>query len=53
MMQWAVASDVTPALLDLDDGRLAAMDDAGIDGAVPSPRRVHRLSTVPSMLGLA
>ncbi|WP_246127598.1 amidohydrolase family protein [Amycolatopsis rhizosphaerae] len=36
MMQWAVASDVTPALLDLDEGRLAAMDDAGIDVAVLS-----------------
>ncbi|MDI5962137.1 amidohydrolase family protein [Streptantibioticus silvisoli] len=36
MMRWAVGSDVTPALLDLDDGRLAAMDDAGIDTAVLS-----------------
>ncbi|WAL64687.1 amidohydrolase family protein [Amycolatopsis cynarae] len=36
MMQWAVASDITPALLDLDEGRLAAMDDAGIDVAVLS-----------------
>ncbi len=36
MMRWAIASDVTPALLDLDDGRLAAMDDAGIDIAVLS-----------------
>jgi uncharacterized protein len=36
MMRWAVASDITSALLDLDDGRLAAMDDAGIDTAVLS-----------------
>ncbi|HEX6526307.1 MAG TPA: amidohydrolase family protein [Streptosporangiaceae bacterium] len=36
MMRWAVTSDTTPALLDLDDGRLAAMDDAGIDTAVLS-----------------
>jgi uncharacterized protein len=36
MMKWAVASDITPALLDLDDGRVAAMDDAGIDTAVLS-----------------
>jgi uncharacterized protein len=36
MMRWATASDVTPALLDLDDGRLAAMDDAGIDTSVLS-----------------
>ncbi|MFD2420467.1 amidohydrolase family protein [Amycolatopsis pigmentata] len=36
MMQWAVASDITPALVDLDEGRLAAMDDAGIDVAVLS-----------------
>jgi len=36
MMRWAVASDVTSALLDLDDGRLAARDDAGIDTAVLS-----------------
>jgi uncharacterized protein len=36
MMQWAVASAITPALLDLDDGRLAAMDDAGIDVSILS-----------------
>ncbi|MCS7476961.1 amidohydrolase family protein [Umezawaea endophytica] len=36
MMKWAVASDITPALLDLDDLRIAAMDDAGIDTAVLS-----------------
>lgn len=36
MMRWAVDSDVTPALLDLDGGRLSAMDDAGIDTAVLS-----------------
>ncbi|MFH8533499.1 amidohydrolase family protein [Streptomyces tendae] len=36
MMKWALASDATPALLDLGDGRLAAMDDAGIDTAVLS-----------------
>ena len=36
MMRWAVEGDVTQALLDLDDGRLAAMDDAGIDVAVLS-----------------
>ncbi len=36
MMKWAVDSDVTHALLNLDDGRLAAMDDAGIDTAVVS-----------------
>jgi len=36
MMRWAVASGVTSALLDLDDGRLAAMDEAGIDTAVLS-----------------
>jgi predicted TIM-barrel fold metal-dependent hydrolase len=36
MMKWAVSGDVTPALLDLDEGRLAAMDDAGIDTAVLS-----------------
>jgi uncharacterized protein len=46
MMRWAVASDVTSALLDLDDGRLAAMDDAGIDTAVLSP-------TTPGLLNLA
>ena len=36
MMKWAVASDITPALLDLDVGRVATMDDAGIDTAVLS-----------------
>jgi uncharacterized protein len=36
MMRRAAASDTTSALLDLDDGRLAAMDDAGIDAAVLS-----------------
>ena len=36
MMRWALASDVTPALLDLDGDRLAAMDDAGIGTAVLS-----------------
>jgi len=36
MMRWAVASDVTQALLDIDDGRIVAMDDAGIDTAVLS-----------------
>lgn len=36
MMKWAVASDLTPALLDVDGGRIAAMDDAGIDTAVLS-----------------
>jgi predicted TIM-barrel fold metal-dependent hydrolase len=36
MMKWAVASDLTPALLDVDGGRIAAMDDAGIDTMVLS-----------------
>jgi uncharacterized protein len=36
MMRWALSSNLTPALLDLDEGRLAAMDDAGIDIAVLS-----------------
>ncbi|AUA08079.1 amidohydrolase family protein [Streptomyces sp. SID8382] len=36
MMKWAVASEITPALLDLDSGRVAAMDDAGIDVSVLS-----------------
>lgn len=36
MMRWAVASDITPALLDLDSERIAAMDDAGIDVSVLS-----------------
>ncbi|KAA0921534.1 amidohydrolase family protein [Streptomyces apricus] len=36
MMKWAVDSDITPALLDMDAGRVAAMDDAGIDTAVLS-----------------
>jgi len=36
MMRRAVAGDTTSALLDLDDGRLAAMGDAGIDTAVLS-----------------
>jgi predicted TIM-barrel fold metal-dependent hydrolase len=45
MMRWAVASDTTTALLDLDDGRLAAMDDAGIDTAVLS-------LTTPGLLNL-
>ncbi|MFG1644651.1 amidohydrolase family protein [Amycolatopsis sp. NPDC049252] len=36
MMRWAVASELTPALLDLGDGRVAAMDDAGIDTSVLS-----------------
>ena len=36
MLRWAIESDVTPALLDVDAGRLAAMDDAGIDTAVLS-----------------
>jgi predicted TIM-barrel fold metal-dependent hydrolase len=36
MMKWAVASDITPALLDLDNERIAAMDDAGIDVSVLS-----------------
>jgi uncharacterized protein len=36
MMRWATASDVTRALLDLDDGRLAAMADAGIDTSILS-----------------
>ncbi|MFF4489970.1 amidohydrolase family protein [Streptomyces sp. NPDC001544] len=36
MMKWAVASDITPALLDVDGGRIAAMDDAGIDTTVLS-----------------
>ncbi|WP_438492628.1 amidohydrolase family protein [Streptomyces asiaticus] len=36
MMKWAVASDITPALLDLGGGRIAAMEDAGIDTAVLS-----------------
>lgn len=45
MMRWAVDSDATPALLDLDDGRLAAMDDAGIDTAVLS-------LTTPGLQGL-
>jgi uncharacterized protein len=43
MLRWAIESDVTPALLDLDAGRLAAMDDAGIDTAVLSvPRQPCR-----------
>lgn len=36
MMKWAAASAVTAPLLDLDDGRIAGMDDAGIDVAVLS-----------------
>ncbi len=36
MMRWAIASDITPDLLDLDDDRLSAMDDAGIDTSVLS-----------------
>ncbi|MFJ1768130.1 amidohydrolase family protein [Amycolatopsis sp. NPDC088138] len=36
MMRWAVASELTPALLDLGDARVAAMDDAGIDTSVLS-----------------
>lgn len=36
MMRWAVESDLTTALLDLDEARIAAMDDAGIDVAVLS-----------------
>jgi predicted TIM-barrel fold metal-dependent hydrolase len=36
MMKWALASDITQSLLDLGDGRIAAMDDAGIDTAVLS-----------------
>ncbi|MEU4525645.1 amidohydrolase family protein [Amycolatopsis sp. NPDC024027] len=36
MMKWAVASDLTPALLDVGGGRIAAMDDAGIDTMVLS-----------------
>ncbi|MEU1273253.1 amidohydrolase family protein [Streptomyces sp. NPDC005799] len=36
MMKWAIASDITPTLLDIGDGRVAAMDDAGIDTAVLS-----------------
>jgi predicted TIM-barrel fold metal-dependent hydrolase len=36
MMKWAVASDLTPALLDVGGGRIAAMDDAGIDTTVLS-----------------
>lgn len=35
-MKWALTSDLTPALLDLADGRIAALDDAGIDTAVLS-----------------
>lgn len=35
-MRWAVDSEGTPALLDLGDDRIAAMDDAGIDTAVLS-----------------
>ncbi len=36
MMKWAIDSDTTVDLLDLGEGRLAAMDDAGIDVAVLS-----------------
>ncbi|MFF3984523.1 amidohydrolase family protein [Streptomyces sp. NPDC001601] len=36
MMKWAVDSALTPALLDMGAGRVAAMDDAGIDTAVLS-----------------
>ncbi|HEX6343789.1 amidohydrolase family protein [Umezawaea sp.] len=36
MMRWALTDEVTRALLDVDDGRVAAMDDAGIDTAVLS-----------------
>jgi len=36
MLQRALAGDVTPALLDVGEGRIAAMDDAGIDTAVLS-----------------
>lgn len=35
MMRWAV-DEMAPALLDVDEGRLATMDDAGIDVAVLS-----------------
>lgn len=36
MMKWALASDITRALLNIDEERIAAMDDAGIDTAVLS-----------------
>jgi len=36
MMKWALAGDTRRDLLELDDGRIAAMDDAGIDTAVLS-----------------
>jgi uncharacterized protein len=36
MMRWAIESDLTSSLLDLDEIRIAAMDDAGIDVAVLS-----------------
>lgn len=36
MMKWSLSSDLPPALLDVDDGRVAVMDDAGIDAAVLS-----------------
>ncbi|WP_309235689.1 amidohydrolase family protein [Amycolatopsis sp. SID8362] len=36
MMKRALAGDITPALLDVGEGRIAAMDDAGIDTAVLS-----------------
>ncbi|MET9001063.1 amidohydrolase family protein [Amycolatopsis sp. NPDC004169] len=36
MMKRAFAGDVLPALLDVGEGRIAAMDDAGIDTAVLS-----------------
>ncbi|GAA3541265.1 amidohydrolase family protein [Amycolatopsis ultiminotia] len=36
LMKWTVGSPLTQELLDLGDGRVAAMDDAGIDTAVLS-----------------
>jgi predicted TIM-barrel fold metal-dependent hydrolase len=36
MMKRALAGDIVPALLDVGEGRIAAMDDAGIDTAVLS-----------------
>lgn len=36
LLKWALTGDTRRDLLDLDDGRIAAMDDAGIDTAVLS-----------------
>ncbi|MFJ2959948.1 hypothetical protein [Streptomyces sp. NPDC087270] len=51
MMKWAVASDITSALPDLDSERIAAIDDAGIDVSVlslttPGPQNLDTAEAV-------